>query len=119
MKRRIALGFLAFLLLSIGGALWLVSSPWAGRKLCDLAVRKAREAAGLEVAFGSCRVRPLRLTVDLGEVRVGSPGKPVFAADSASVTLARRGPAGAPAGRTSVPGDAELAHGPLKARMRP
>ena len=88
MKRRIALGFLAFLFLSIGGALWLVSTPWAGRKLCDLAARKAREAAGLEVAFGSCRVRPLRLTVDLGEVRVGSPGKPVFAADSASVTLA-------------------------------
>ena len=81
MKRRIALGFLAFLLLSIGGALWLVSTPWAGRKLCDLAERKAREAAGLEISFGSCRVRPLRLAVDLEEVRVGPAEKPVFAAD--------------------------------------
>jgi translocation and assembly module TamB len=87
-KRRIALGFLAFLLLTVGGALWVASTPWAGRKLCDLAEAKAREAAGLEIAFGSCRVRPLRLAVDLTEVRVGPPGKPVFAADSISVRLA-------------------------------
>jgi translocation and assembly module TamB len=87
-KRRIALGFLAFLLLSIGGALWLASTPWAGRKLCDLAERKAREAAGLEIAFGACRVRPLRLGVDLDDVRVGPAGKPVFAADSVSIRLA-------------------------------
>ena len=88
MKRRIALGFLAFLLLTIGGALWLVSTPWAGRKLCDLAERKVREAAGLEIAFGSCRVRPLRLAVDLEQVRVGPVEKPVFAADSVSVKVA-------------------------------
>jgi translocation and assembly module TamB len=87
-KRRIALGFLAFLLLTIGGALWIASTPWAGRKLCDLAEQKAREAAGLEIAFGTCRVRPLRLAVDLTEVRVGPVGKPVFAADAVSVQLA-------------------------------
>ena len=69
MKRRIALGFLAFLLLAIGGALWLASTPWAGRQLCDLASRKVREAAGVEVVFGACRVRPIRLTLALGEVR--------------------------------------------------
>ena len=88
MKRRIALGFLAFLLLAIGGALWLASTPWAGRQLCDLASRKVREAAGVEVAFGACRVRPIRLTVDLDEVRVGPPERPIFAADSVSVRVA-------------------------------
>ena len=88
MKRRIALGFLAFLLVAIGGALWLASTPWAGRQLCDLASRKVREAAGVEVAFGACRVRPIRLAVELDEVRVGPPERPTFAADSISVRVA-------------------------------
>ncbi len=88
MKRRIALGFLAFVAAVIGGALWVASTPWAGRKLCDLATQKAREAAALDVAFGACRVRPLRLAVELDDVRVGPPDRPVFAADSLSVQLA-------------------------------
>ena len=88
MKRRIALGFLAFLAATIGGALWLASTPWAGRKLCDLATTKVREAAGVEVAFGACRVRPLRLAVELDEVRVGPLERPIFAADAVSVQIA-------------------------------
>ena len=88
MKRRIALGFLAFVAIAIGGALWVASTPWAGRKLCDLATEKAREAAALDVVFGACRVRPLRLAVELDDVRVGPPERPVFAADSLSVRLA-------------------------------
>jgi len=87
-KRRIALGFLAFLALAIGGALWLASTPWAGRKLCDLATEKARAAAGLEISLGACRVRPLHLGVELDDVRVGPLENPVFAADSISVQLA-------------------------------
>ena len=88
MKRRIALGFLAFLAATIGGALWLASTPWAGRKLCDLATTKVREAAGVEVAVGACRVRPLRLAVELDEVRVGPLERPIFAADAVSVQIA-------------------------------
>ena len=88
MKRRIALGFLAFLGLVVGGALWLSSTPWAGRQLCDLASRKVREAAGVEVSVGACRVQPLRLAVVLDEVRIGPPERPIFAADSVSAQVA-------------------------------
>ncbi|HET8733324.1 MAG TPA: hypothetical protein VFM45_06075, partial [Anaeromyxobacteraceae bacterium] len=88
MKRRIALGFLAFLALAIGGALWLASTPWAGRELCALASRKVREAAGVEVSIGACQVRPLRLAVALEDVRIGPPDRPIFAADSVSVQVA-------------------------------
>ncbi len=88
MKRRIALGFLAFLAATIGGALWLASTPWAGRKLCDLATTKARQAAGVEVAVGACRVKPLRLAIELDEVRVGPLERPIFAADAVSVKIA-------------------------------
>ncbi len=88
MKRRIALGFLAFLVAAIGGALWLASTPWAGRKLCELATTQARDAAGLEIAVGACRVRPLRLSVEFDEVRVGPADRPVFAADAVSVKIA-------------------------------
>jgi translocation and assembly module TamB len=87
-KRRIALAFLAFLLVVIGGALWAVSTPWAGRKLCDLAQEKARSAAGVDIAFGACRIRPLRLAVELEDVRVGPPDRPIFAADSLAASLA-------------------------------
>jgi translocation and assembly module TamB len=87
-KRRIALGFLAFLALAIGGALWLASTPWAGRELCALASRKVREAAGVEVSLGACQVRPLRLAVALDDVRIGPPDRPIFAADSVSVQVA-------------------------------
>ena len=88
MKRRIALGFLAFLVAAVGGALWLASTPWAGRKLCELATAKARDAAGVDVSVGACRVRPLRLAVELDEVRVGPRERPIFAADSVSVRVA-------------------------------
>ncbi len=88
MKRRIALGFLAFLFAAIGGALWLVSTPWAGRKLCELATAKARDAAGVEISVGACRVRPLRFAVELDEVRVGPAERPIFAADAVSVRVA-------------------------------
>ncbi|MBS1111221.1 MAG: hypothetical protein H6Q88_3213, partial [Anaeromyxobacteraceae bacterium] len=88
MKRRIALGFLAFLFAAIGGALWLASTPWAGRKLCELATTKVRDAAGVEISIGACRVRPLRLAIELDEVRVGPPARPIFAADAVSVQIA-------------------------------
>lgn len=88
MKRRIALGFLAVLVAAIGGALWLASTPWAGRKLCELATDKAREAAGVEVAVAACRVRPLRFSVELDEVRVGPRERPIFAADAVTVRVA-------------------------------
>jgi len=87
-KRRIALGFLAFLFAAIGGALWLASTPWAGRKLCELATTKVRDAAGVEISIGACRVRPLRLAIELDEVRVGPPARPIFAADAVSVQIA-------------------------------
>ena len=88
MKRRIALIFLALLGVVVGGALWLLSTPWAGRRICDLATSKVRDAAGVEVAVAACRVRPLRFAVELDEVRVGPVERPIFAADSVSVRVA-------------------------------
>jgi len=87
-KRRLALGFLAFLVLTAGGALALLSTPWAGNKLCALAEDKLRETSGLQVAIGACRIRPLRLEVQVDQVRVGPEKQPIFAADQVSVRLA-------------------------------
>ena len=88
MKRKIALGFLAFLLASIGGALALVSTPWAGRKLCELAEERVRQGAGVELAIGACRIRPLRLEVQLDRVRIGAEAHPVLTADQVTARLA-------------------------------
>jgi len=87
-KRRLALGFLAFLALAVGGALALLSTPWAGNRLCALAESKVRSAAGVEVALGACRIQPLRLSVQLDQVRVGPEKAPIFSADQVSVRLA-------------------------------
>jgi len=87
-KRKLALGFLAFLLLAVGGALALLSTPWAGRNLCALAEDQVRRATGMELELGACRIRPLRLEVQVDEVRIGPPKKPIFEADQVTVRLA-------------------------------
>ncbi len=88
MKRKLALGFLAFLLLAVGGALALLSTPWAGAKLCTLAEDQVRHATGLELELGACRIRPIQLEVQVDDVRVGPPAKPIFEADQVTVRLA-------------------------------
>jgi translocation and assembly module TamB len=87
-KRRIALGFLAFLLVAIGAGLAVASTPWAGRKLCALAEEKIREGGGIEIAFGTCRIHPLRLELVLDGVRVGPEAHPIFTARVVSARLA-------------------------------
>jgi translocation and assembly module TamB len=87
-KRRIALGFLAFLLVAIGAGLAVASTPWAGRKLCALAEERIRAGAGIEVAFGACRIHPLRLELVLDRVRVGPEAQPLFTARVVSASLA-------------------------------
>jgi translocation and assembly module TamB len=87
-KRRIALGFLAFLLVAIGAGLAIASTPWAGRKLCAIAEERIRAGAGIEVAFRACRIRPLRLELVLDGVRVGPEAHPIFTAQVVSASLA-------------------------------
>jgi len=87
-KRKLALGFLAFLLLVAGGALALLSTPWAGKRICALAEDRVRRAAGVEIELGACLIRPLRLEVRLDQVRVGPASNPLVTADQVTVRLA-------------------------------
>jgi len=87
-KRKLALAFLAFLALAAGGALTLLSTPWAGAKLCAIAEDEVRRAAGLELDIGACLFRPLSLAVELDQVRVGPPARPILEADQVTARLA-------------------------------
>jgi translocation and assembly module TamB len=87
-KRKIALGFLASLLAVIGGAIALLSTPWAGKKLCSIAEEQVRRAAGLELEIQGCRFRPLQLEVQLDRPRLGPAAHPIFSADQVSARLA-------------------------------
>jgi len=87
-KRKLALGFLAFLGLAAGGALALLSTPWAGAKLCAVAEDEVRRAAGLDLDIGACLIRPLRLEVQLDQVRVGPAAHPTLEADRVTARLA-------------------------------
>ena len=88
MKRKLALGFLALLALAAGGALALLSTPWAGKRICSLAEEEVRRAAGVEMEIGACLIRPLRLEVRLDQVRIGPARSPLVTADQVTVRLA-------------------------------
>lgn len=88
MKRRLAIGFLGAVLLLVAASLALLRTPWAGRELCRLAEIRVRAATGLPLEVASCRVDPLRLSVEAREVRLGTPGAEPFRADAVRLRLA-------------------------------
>ena len=86
-KRTIALAFLAFVLVLVAGTLAVLRTRWAGEWICAVAARRVEAAAGLPLAFSSCRIDPLRLEVDVEGVRFGPAGAPVFTADEVGARL--------------------------------
>ncbi len=88
MKRRLAIGFLAVVLLLVAASLALLRTPWAGRELCRLAAIRVRASTGLTLELGSCRVDPLRLAVEARDVRLGPPGAEPFRAEAVRLRLA-------------------------------
>ncbi len=88
MKRKLAIAFLATVLLLVGGSLALLRTRWAGERICRLAEEKVAAAAGLPLSLSSCRIDPLRLRVSAEHVRLGSAQAPIFTADAVSARLA-------------------------------
>lgn len=87
-KRTVALVFLLLVLALVGATLAVLRTRWAGDRICRLAVERVERSAGLEVAFGACRIRPLLLELSAGEVRLGDPAAPVLVADELTARLA-------------------------------
>ncbi len=87
MKRKLAIAFLASVLLLVGGCLALLRTRWAGDRICRLAEEKVEAASGLALSLSSCRIDPLRLRVSAERVRLGPAEAPVFAADAVSARL--------------------------------
>ena len=88
MKRKVAIAFLGFVAILILGTVALLRTRWAGERVCALAAAKVREASGLELELGACRIDPLRFELRASSVRVGPAGAPVFSADAVRVRLA-------------------------------
>ncbi len=88
MKRRLAIAFLASVLLLVGGSLALLHTGWAGARICALTEAKVSSAAGLPLSLSRCRIHPLRLRVSAERVRLGPPEAPIFTADAVSARLA-------------------------------
>lgn len=88
MKRKLAIAFLAFVVLVLGATVAVLRTDWAGQRICALAERRVAEATGLDITLGACRIDPLRLEVEVVDVRLGPPSTPVFAADGVRVRLA-------------------------------
>lgn len=87
-KRTAALLFLGSVLALVAGTLALLSTPWAGERLCALAAARAQAATGLELSLGACRVAPLALELRAEQVRLGPPASPVLAVERVAVRLA-------------------------------
>jgi translocation and assembly module TamB len=87
-KRIVALAFLAVVVALVAATFVVLRTRWAGERICALVAARAQAAAGLPLAFRSCRVVPLTLEVEAEAVRLGPPGAPVFAADRVAVRLA-------------------------------
>jgi len=87
-KRRIALAFLAAVVLLATAAVLTLRSEWAGARLCALAAARVEHATGQVLEIASCRIEPLALAVALRGVRLGPRGSPLFEADGVRARLA-------------------------------
>lgn len=87
-KRRLALTFLAFLLVIVAGTMAVLRTRWAGDRLCALASVRLGAATGLEVATAACRIDPFTLSVVIEGLRLGAAGAPIFTADAVEARLA-------------------------------
>jgi translocation and assembly module TamB len=88
LKRKLAIAFVATILLLVGGLVALLRTDWAGRRICQLAEQKVESATGLPLSLSSCQIDPWRLRVSAEQVRLGSRDAPIFTADSVSARLA-------------------------------
>jgi translocation and assembly module TamB len=87
-KRRLALIFLAAMLVLVAGTVAVLRTRWAGDRICALAAEQVRRASGLPVAVASCRIDPLSLSLAVEGLVVGPGEAPVFSAEAARVRLA-------------------------------
>ncbi|HET8542662.1 MAG TPA: translocation/assembly module TamB domain-containing protein [Anaeromyxobacter sp.] len=87
-KRTLALAFLGFVLALAAATLGVLRTRWAGERICALAAARAQDAAGVPLAFRTCRVSPLALELVVEGLRVGPPAAPLLQADAASARLA-------------------------------
>jgi translocation and assembly module TamB len=87
-KRIVALVFLSAVLALVAATLLVLRTRWAGDRICALAAARASAATGLPLSFGSCRVEPLNLELQVEDLRLGPPAAPVFAADHVGARLA-------------------------------
>ncbi|MFL5262340.1 MAG: translocation/assembly module TamB domain-containing protein [Anaeromyxobacteraceae bacterium] len=116
MKARVAIVFVAVVLALGGGALFALRTPWAGARLCSLALGRVRAATGLAVAADACRVDPFHLEVTATGIRAGeAAAAPLFSAESLRVRL---GPVAALGGRV-VLREVHLAHPRVTATLPP
>jgi hypothetical protein len=90
-KRKVALGFLLFLIVVVGGTLATLRTRWAGDKICAVAAEKLSAAVGKPVDFGTCRIDPFSLTVSARNVRVGDLDAPLARSTSTSSSPSVRG----------------------------
>lgn len=88
MKRKLAIAFVATILLLVGGLVVFLRTDWAGERICHLAEQKVVSATGLSLSLSSCQIDPWRLRVSAGQVRLGPADAPIFTADSVSIRLA-------------------------------
>jgi translocation and assembly module TamB len=87
-KRRVALAFVAAVLVATGGGVLALRTSWAGDRLCALAEVRVRQAKGLHLALAQCRVEPFRLEASARGVRLGPEGAPVFEAEAVRARFA-------------------------------
>jgi len=87
-KRRVALLFVASVLLLVAVSLLLARTAWVGDALCRELAKRIQAETGQPFHAEACRVRPLRLAVEARALRVGPPEVPLFQAEAVRLRLA-------------------------------
>lgn len=87
-KRKVALAFVAAVLVLVGAGLLAVRTRWAGVELCRLAAARATAATGLAVRAAECQVDPFALAVSARQLALGPEAAPIFTAEAVRVRLA-------------------------------
>ena len=88
-KRTAALLFLGLTTAVVLGTLAVLSTGWAGHKVCAAAASRVEAATGLHFTFRACQVDVFRLSVEAEGVALTSPsGDATVTADAVSARLA-------------------------------